>query len=788
TAMAAPKPIYSLLKPLDDDTTTTTNNNENKTGLYLVRRTTDGELLLARPLDNTDNDPATTNQQEKIAELMRRGAGTALANLLNHENLISIHDEFVTVPLLPGSSSSSTSSSSSSSENTTTSRTKGVRKGERRMFLWDWCDAGTLQGVFDEYELAPAQRQADVVAEGFLPESIVWHVGLGLLRALQWLHEGVRETYGVVAGVDGKRCKRVRGTTRGEAEAEVDWMPVLHRDLTAGNVFLQHPRGIETYGAVKLGNFERCWVSGSVARTAETPVVAMEWEDDVSLGELRERKGRWERDGLGVVRSQRPYTQGSELFAVGALLYRMMVGRPLAPPEECGDCGCVHITCDEDDEHIPCDHDCVGDVNIDEVFKPLFNYTADLKHLVILLLRLNRNDEWWASTVLDFAWPGFENWAANTEDGRLYRDIFDDIWFRKQNQARYTKRRREAEEEDVMEVDDSVLVFGRPHSPTATMSRIMQMPPPPPLLLTKRVTSFLRANLSPHIHSAMLTTPAGSLLAHASNLPASALRRQAAVAASLWALQGPSHANTASPAPTPASIAAGSTVRTRKSGKHSPPTVTVQLDSGAVFVIRRLRCGMLFICMGGSEAAAAAGRHTPTPPAPHLTRLSRSPAPIAPTPEPPTTDATTAAVDPSSSNGHARPSTPPSSQFPPPPPPTQPTTPTAPPHHTTSSASVNTGTTTTSTSTSTTTTTSTTTATSVPPGSPSEAASILSSHTTASGATVSGNSVSLMRRQVEELARWLDERLGGLCVPEEGIGIHFGNGDVGGKGVRLEVR
>ena len=28
-----------------------------------------------------------------------------------------------------------------------------------------------------------------------------------------------------------------------------------------------------------------------------------------------------------------------------------------------------------------------------------------------------------------------------------------------------------------------------------------------------------------------------------------------------------------------------------------------------------------------------------------------------------------------------------------------------------------------------------------------------------------------MRRQVEELARWLDERLSGLHVPEEGIGV-----------------
>jgi hypothetical protein len=42
-----------------------------------------------------------------------------------------------------------------------------------------------------------------------------------------------------------------------------------------------------------------------------------------------------------------------------------------------------------------------------------------------------------------------------------------------------------------------------------------------------------------------------------------------------------------------------------------------------------------------------------------------------------------------------------------------------------------------------------------------------------------------MRRQVEDLARWLDERLGGLCVPEEGIGIATGSG---GGGMGVEVR
>ncbi|KAL2130135.1 hypothetical protein VTI74DRAFT_6841 [Chaetomium olivicolor] len=333
------------------------------------------------------------------------------------------------------------------------------------------------------------------------------------------------------------------------------------------------------------------------------------------------------------------------------------------------------------------------------------------------------------------------------------------------------------------------------------MSRAIQMPPPPPLLLTKRVTSFLRANLSPHIHSAMLTTPAGSLLAHASNLPASALRRQAAVAASLWALQGPRQP-LAPAAPANATAPSESTLTPNKRTKHRPPTVTVQLDSGSVFVIRRLRCGMLFICMGGTETyPQTAGRLTPTPSAPpHHTRLSRSPAPTTPTTEAPSSTAqptnpfestkpanATTITAPDANDGELSPR----STLPPAPiPPLQqqsqskPTTP-APSTPPTLTATLPNST-----------------AEQPLPKSPApseSAASVLSSHTTgaastASTTTLAGSSVSvsLMRRQVEELARWLDERLGGLYVPEEGIGIANGTGNgmaglVGG--VRgLEIR
>jgi serine/threonine protein kinase len=163
------------------------------------------------------------------------------------------------------------------------------------MLLWDYCDAGTLQDVMDR-ALPPRAAHNDFPGQDFLPEGFVWHVMLGLLRALQFLHQGIREGYEIEEvpagdGGAGRRWKRVRGAqTR-----EEDWMPILHRDLQPRNVFRQRPRGIETYGAVKLGGFGNCFVSGTVADTAGTPLVAIK-ERDGSLAELREKLGRFRRD------------------------------------------------------------------------------------------------------------------------------------------------------------------------------------------------------------------------------------------------------------------------------------------------------------------------------------------------------------------------------------------------------------------------------------------------------------------------------------------------------------
>ena len=170
----------------------------------------------------------------------------------------------------------------------------------------------------------------------------------------------------------------------------------------------------------------------------------------------------------------------------------------------------------------------------------------------------------------------------------------------------------------------------------------------PPLLLTKRLTAFLHANASPHLPTLLITTPTGKLLAHASQEPVSLLRTHATVAASLQQIHTSSSAAlptalpgartpenySSPPAPhrgedsdgeergegeeeeeeaavlsgdegegrlDPAEESLASTTEALK-----PATITVQLTGGTV-LIRRLKCGLLLVCVGPPSGAAAAG-------------------------------------------------------------------------------------------------------------------------------------------------------------------------------------
>jgi len=233
---------------------------DEPTGLFLVRRNLDGEKLLGRV--------GTWAATEPLGELMALGAGEPVFELLNHENLVSLAG---TIQV--------------------TNDGDGQDGDDKEILLWDFCDGGTLDTLFREPPVLATAR-------GFLPESLCWHVLRGLVGALAWLHDGYRRDW-VTTAVHRHRPAGAGAAGGGEVVlgrralhewvADSDWMPVVHRAVRAENVFFQLPRGAETYGACKLGDFSRCFVSGHVNGLSRGVVAADASSDFVGFDVLKQR-------------------------------------------------------------------------------------------------------------------------------------------------------------------------------------------------------------------------------------------------------------------------------------------------------------------------------------------------------------------------------------------------------------------------------------------------------------------------------------------------------------------
>ncbi|CAK7233429.1 hypothetical protein SBRCBS47491_008607 [Sporothrix bragantina] len=186
----------------------------------------------------------------------------------------------------------------------------------------------------------------------------------------------------------------------------------------------------------------------------------------------------------------------------------------------------------------------------------------------------------------------------------------------------------------------------------------MAYPPAPPLLLTRRLSSFLHtslASLQEHkdqqptgttLQTALLVTPSGKLLAYESPLPVRTLRTHCSVAASLWTIHAASSPSVAvalnqtapvNPAP-PVSQTSPSLAPTSSSGGFASPvdeapeeepyhdgstpvSIAASFDGGAVFVVRRLRCGLLFACSTPSPNSTASRPTTANDPSASLSLI-----------------------------------------------------------------------------------------------------------------------------------------------------------------------
>ncbi|KAH6647621.1 hypothetical protein BKA67DRAFT_539471 [Truncatella angustata] len=221
---------------------------EKSPGTWIVSRKRDRFEFLAR--DETDLLQDAVGQLTPFGHVLSpdehdMNIMEPIMRIFNHENLINFVD-WIQIQ---------------------TTETATISGGPpRQFFIWDFCNAGTLENLFfaerhtsrsslhdDQLQREAADGLPSSQREwtGFLPEAFCWHVVVSVLRALAWLHHGLREDWD---------CTRNAWVVKG---ANIDWHTILHRNIRPDNIFFCHPQTkFETYGLCKLANFSNAFVSG----------------------------------------------------------------------------------------------------------------------------------------------------------------------------------------------------------------------------------------------------------------------------------------------------------------------------------------------------------------------------------------------------------------------------------------------------------------------------------------------------------------------------------------------
>lgn len=389
---------YRILKKIDDT-------------VHVVGRESDNEQFLGTKWDASTVDPA-------FSDLLDRGTKGALGSLLNHPNLINYTDTVA--------------------DHVVCGRGTGTAVSAQRMLLWDFCEAGTLKNLFDHPPVVPktAAPDSDVVVQ-FLPEGLCWHVLLSVMKALSWLHEGYRDESSM-EGPHGRRRHH-------DWLSDPDWLPILHRNVQPEHIFFKHPKGTESYGLCKLGNYSSCAVSGHVNSNFIGQVVSATRGDE----RLETLSANLDEDMSLIDADRRPYTKATELFQLGRILYRMMTAREMPEPDANG--GLAF----EVQRYIDTSPYSVGLTSTVDFY--LGNYrgicgTAD--DLTSTKYMLARNL--------------YLNWKKNTPDGKLHRDLLDDGW------------RRQANDDERIRADEELLASqGQLSSHRWTMNNLNPQPREP---------------------------------------------------------------------------------------------------------------------------------------------------------------------------------------------------------------------------------------------------------------------------------------------------------------------
>ncbi|EHK49879.1 hypothetical protein TRIATDRAFT_188833 [Trichoderma atroviride IMI 206040] len=354
----APKNDFELLKETGQGT------------LFAIKKDDPGLKYIAQPfgvLKGSDVEGA--DKQKAIDEASAfynlfhsSKIGSAIAQIFNHENIISIAGHIKTHPVAKSSECAHL----------------------EEYIVWDYCDASNLSALF--------QSKPSESTEFYLPESVCWHVLTSLLNAITYLHDGKRLFLDTEASGGAKKMW---------ASVDQDWLPILHRAIEPRNIFFQRPRGIETYGMCKLGNFEHAVVTnhvithdgGDVADKDEVSRAMAPYRGMEALDATRQQL----LESAETSTANRPYTVADELFAIGSVIFTMMTGRQPA-------------------------------INTDS-YLAAAQYSNELKAVARYLLDLHSGE-----THVDSVLPTtmavteqYQQWKLHSEEGRLYKDIEDDM-------------------------------------------------------------------------------------------------------------------------------------------------------------------------------------------------------------------------------------------------------------------------------------------------------------------------------------------------------------------------
>ncbi|KAL6923412.1 hypothetical protein FSST1_000686 [Fusarium sambucinum] len=434
------EPVFEILRKTENNVWIVTRQGDPRKEQYLASRSPPGVRL--RGAINIAQHRQEASALKTLLSIHNQAH--TIRQILNHENLISIAGvmqyQVFTKQQIPDS-----------------------ERGDVQLLVWDFADAGNLSALFRHYPVEDSSF--------YLPESLCWHVLRSMIRAVTWLHDGKRLVYEHLSGDPESIIKL-------EWEAvNTDWFSILHRAIEPKNIWFQHPRGAETYGQCKLGDFSTAAVTchavdgrnGNKTNDLSNGSYGIALATRQGLQALETAREALEGDmNLAVMEEgDRPYTLRDEIWSIGATVLTMMTGQ--APSHYCEQCGCCHVRFCESGgclekkavakgcdclyggcEHIPESDKCEDSVshwpdcpprhhcsevpiNIDSLIARA-RYSKMLRTLVKELLNFDPNGPQRKSVRLFRMWPyanaietAYREWKTETKEGKDYIDIDDDM-------------------------------------------------------------------------------------------------------------------------------------------------------------------------------------------------------------------------------------------------------------------------------------------------------------------------------------------------------------------------